>query len=144
MRPVAGRDIWQSQREIYHESRIKACEAAWNQAVECLNSVQTAYCTCCRQPCWLLGSLRRSDRKPWLCSRKGIKGFRSHITKELCRHGPECNILLCSLTLLETHCRLLRKKYRDWSCFCKPNLFLLYLLANCWGSCFYIFLFGKY
>lgn len=34
MRPVAGVDTWQAQGEKYHESRIKACEAAWNQAVE--------------------------------------------------------------------------------------------------------------
>lgn len=113
MRPLVSPDTWQSLRENYYESRIKARGAAWNRALKSLNSMQAPYCTSQNWPCKPLGSVGRSERRPELCSRKSIKGFRSHITKGLCRHGPECSVLLCSLTLLETRSWLLSKNNRD-------------------------------
>lgn len=144
MRPLAGTETWQSPREKSHQSRIKAREAARNQALSSLNPAQTPCCTHRKWPRRPSGSLGRSERKPRLCSREVIKGLTSHITKELRGHGPECSILLCSLTLLETRCWLLRKKNRDWVYFHKLNSFFLYFLANCWGSCFYTSSLGKY
>lgn len=137
MRPLVSPDTWQSLRENCHESAIKAREAAWSQALKSLNPVQAPYCRCQNRPCKLLGSLGRSERRPELCSRKSIKGFRSHTTKGLCRHGPECSILLCGLTLLETRCRLLRKNNKDLVYIRKLNslfsgqLLRLMLLYSC-------------